>query len=146
MQKFKQCLEEGKKYEMETLNYLDYDEFEFNDDNRYDIKIIKNDIETLVEVKSEKLASRTGNIAIEYFCRGKPSGIATTQAHYYYCYVIYNDRYRLFKIPVVDLKEMIKNKLFVRDCIGGDDMASKMFLFSIKSVEKYEIKNLSNYI
>lgn len=144
MQKFKQCLKEGKKYEMETLNYLDYDEFEFNDDNKYDIKIIKNNIETLVEVKSEKRSGLTGNICIEYYCRGKPSGIATTQAHYYYSYVIYSDKpYRLFKIPVVDLKQMIKNKLFVRDCIGGDDMASKMYLFSIKSIEKYEIKNIN---
>jgi tRNA U54 and U55 pseudouridine synthase Pus10 len=144
MNRFYKCLNEEKKYEMETLNYLDYDEFEFNDDNRYDIKIIKNDIETLVEVKSEKLASRTGNIAIEYFCRGKPSGIATTQAHYYYCYVIYSDRYRLFEIPVVDLKKMIKNKLYVRECIGGDDMASKMFLFSIKSIEHYEVEVLKD--
>jgi hypothetical protein len=144
MNKFQGCLKTGKKYEMETLNYVDYDEFEFNDDNKYDLKIIKDNIETLIEVKSEKQASKTGNIVIEYFCRGKPSGIATTQSHYYYFYVVYPDKYRLFKLPVPTLKEMILNKLYVRDCIGGDDMASKMFLFSIKSIEKYEIKTLKN--
>lgn len=140
MEKFYSCLESAKIYEMETLNYLDYDEFEFNDDYRYDIQIIKDDKVTLIEVKSEKRASETGNICIEYSCRGKPSGITTTQAHYYYFYVVYNDRYRLFKIPVIELKEMIRDKYYIRSCNGGDEMASKIYLFSIKSIEKYELK------
>jgi len=146
MEKFYSCLESAKIYEMETLKYLDYDDFEFNNDYRYDIHIIKDDKVTLIEVKSEKRASETGNICIEYSCRGKPSGITTTQAHYYYCYVIYADRYRLFKIPVLELKEMIRDKLFIRSCNGGDEMASKLYLFTIKSIEKFEIKTLSNSI
>lgn len=139
MNKFYSCLEDAKKYEVETLKYLKFDEYEFNDDNRYDIKITKNNIVKLIEVKKEKLASKTGNIVIEYFCRGKPSGINVTQAEVYYYYVVSEDGYRLFKIPVIDIKNMIKNKLYVRDCIGGDDMASKMYLIRIKSIEKYEI-------
>jgi len=139
MNKFYSSLKDAKKYEIETLKYLDFDKFEFNDDNRFDIKIIKNKIIKLIEVKKEILASKTGNIAIEYFCRGKPSGIDVTQAEDYYYYVVYKDRYRLFKLPVIDIKNIIKNKLYVRECIGGDDMASKMFLISIKSIEKYEL-------
>ena len=33
----------------------------------------------LIEVKSDRLAHKTGNVYIEYECRGKPSGIATTK-------------------------------------------------------------------
>ena len=139
MNKFYNCLKDAKKYEVETLKYLDFDEYEFNDDNRFDIKIIKDNITKLIEVKKEILASKTGNIAIEYFCRGKASGIDVTEAEDYYYYVVYPNKYRLFKIPVPELKNMIKNKLYVRQCIGGDDMASKMFLISIKSIEKYEL-------
>lgn len=33
-----------------------------------------------VEVKNDKLAPRTGNVAIETFCRGRPSGLSTTKS------------------------------------------------------------------
>lgn len=36
-----------------------------------------------IEVKTDYLAQKTGNIAIEYQSRGKPSGISTTEADYY---------------------------------------------------------------
>ena len=40
-----------------------------------------------IEIKTDFIAHKTGNIAVEYQCRGKPSGIATTQADYY-AYII----------------------------------------------------------
>lgn len=40
-----------------------------------------------IEVKTDFMAHTTGNIAVEYMCRGKPSGIATTHADYY-AYII----------------------------------------------------------
>jgi hypothetical protein len=144
MNKFYECLDQGKIYEVETLKYLDYDSFSFNDNNAYDIAIIKDDKKTFIEVKSEKLASKTGNICIEYYCRGKPSGISVTKAEYYFIYVVISDvKYRVFKVPTNDIKEMIKNKLFIRECNGGDNMASKMYLFSIKSLLKYELTTSS---
>ena len=66
MNRFYSCLEIGKKYEVETLKYLEFDTFEFNETSSHDIKIIKDNVETLIEVKSEVLANRTGNICIEY--------------------------------------------------------------------------------
>jgi len=36
-----------------------------------------------VEVKTDRLAHSTGNLAIEYKCRGKWSGISTTQADWW---------------------------------------------------------------
>ena len=36
-----------------------------------------------IEVKTDYLAQKTGNIAIEYQSRGKPSGISITEADYY---------------------------------------------------------------
>jgi hypothetical protein len=144
MEKFYDCLESARIYEIETLKYLEYDEFQFNNDYRFDIQIIKDDKVTLIEVKSEKKASETGNICIEYMSRGRPSGINTTEAHFYYCYVIYDDkRYRLFKIPVLDIKQIIKDKLYIRSCNGGDEMTSKLFLISIKTIEKYEINTIA---
>jgi len=143
MNRFFDCLKSAKKYEAETLKYLNFDTFEFNDTSSHDIKIIKDGIETLIEVKSETLAYKTGNICIEYFCRGKPSGISVTKSEYYYIYVVKDDKeYRLFKIPVEDIKTIIKNKLYIRECNGGDDMMSKMYLIKIDNIKNYEIKNI----
>jgi hypothetical protein len=36
-----------------------------------------------VEHKADHWAAKTGNVAIEYRQHGRPSGIATTEAHYY---------------------------------------------------------------
>jgi len=143
MNRFYDCLKSAKKYEAETLKYLNFDTFEFNDTSSHDIKIIKDGIETLIEVKSEALAYKTGNICIEYFCRGKPSGISVTKSEYYYIYVVKDEKeYRLFKIPVEDIKNMITDKLYTRECKGGDDMASKMYLFKINNILNYEIKKI----
>ncbi len=36
-----------------------------------------------VEVKTDRMTHKTGNVFIEYESRGKPSGIATTDADYW---------------------------------------------------------------
>jgi hypothetical protein len=143
MEKFFKCLENSKKYEIETLKYLEYDYYNFNNNYEYDIKIIKNGLITTYEVKSEKLAFKTGNFCIEYFCRGKPSGISTTKADYYFIYVIENEyKYKVFKIPVMKIKDYIMTRKYIRNIIGGDDKASKMFLFPISLFNEYEIKEI----
>ena len=35
-----------------------------------------------IEVKRDFMASQTGNVFVELFCRGKPSGISTTEAEF----------------------------------------------------------------
>jgi hypothetical protein len=37
----------------------------------------------LIEVKSDELCRKTGNLFIEFKQKGRPSGIATTEAHYW---------------------------------------------------------------
>ena len=39
--------------------------------------------EARVEVKSDAIARRTGNLFVEYRQRGRPSGIAVTEAEYW---------------------------------------------------------------
>jgi hypothetical protein len=64
---------------------------EYNSDFRFDLKIGNEGEElfgslfrgTEMEVKTDFQTHRTGNFYIEYESRGKPSGIATTQAKYW---------------------------------------------------------------
>ena len=64
---------------------------EYNSDFKWDLKVGQLHEEWLgdllqsktIEVKRDFMASRTGRVFVEFFCRNKPSGIATTQAKFW---------------------------------------------------------------
>jgi hypothetical protein len=68
---------------------------EYNNDFKYDLKLGQEGesfiasllADTTIEVKTDWIASKTGNVYIEYQSRNKPSGLATTKAKYW-IYVI----------------------------------------------------------
>lgn len=67
---------------------------EYNSDFRHDLKVGHKGERYLaavlegatIEVKADSWIRRTRNIAVEYESRGKPSGIATTEADYW-CFI-----------------------------------------------------------
>ena len=63
-----------------------------------------------IEVKSERgMWMKTGNICIEYQSYGKPSGIAATEADYWFhCLCIENDIFCILVFEVPKLKQLIK--------------------------------------
>jgi len=129
----------GQKYEKIALEYLDYDTVEYSVGkfSEYDFIVCKDNIEHKVEVKCDRLGCKTGNICIEYECRGKASGINKTTADYW-LYFIISEKTDCYKIPVSDLKELVKKS---RSVTGGDGGASKMYLLKISSLDKYKINS-----
>ena len=109
---------------------------QYNSDFRFDL-LIGNEIEgelgvilnyKRIEVKSDRRAHRTGNVFVEYASRGKPSGLATTQADYY-CFEV---KETFVLISVIKLK-LICRKYFKteRDITGGDENTSKGILLPV---------------
>jgi hypothetical protein len=94
--------------------------------------MLSKDSDLLIEVKTDRLAIKTGNIAIEYECRGKPSGIAATKADWWA--IQYTDGAILF-IKTERLKEICR-RLYKTSAnkSGGDDNASKMILVPLKEL------------
>ena len=92
-----------------------------------------------VEVKTERdIWVTTGNIAIEIRCKGKPSGLSTTESNVWVHLLAHNDVIKggfLFKVD--KLKEKIK-KLHksggLKMVMGGDDNLSQMALLPIKEL------------
>lgn len=81
-----------------------------------------------IEVKLDKMAKRTGNIYVEYESRGKPSGVARSEAEHY-CFVVGN--LKLF-IPTDRLKELIEPLKGTKfDKRGGDNNTSKGVLLKL---------------
>jgi len=85
-----------------------------------------------VEVKTDRMTHKTGNVFIEYACRHKPSGIATTTANYWYFKF---DKMGVALVFEVDkLKDICRkfyfDKEYMRD--GGDNNLSKGFLVPVR--------------
>ena len=102
----------------------------------YDLIITKDNVDTKIEVKSDRQASFTGNMAIEYECNNKPSGLTSTTADYWLYFVVHKDKDECYKIPTDELKELVKDCRKVR---GGDDYKSRMYLLKINNCGKYQI-------
>lgn len=123
----------GKKYEKLALKYVEYNDIEFKKGCFKPYDFIA-DGKTKYEIKSDRMGHRTGNMAIEYFCNNKPSGITSTEADYWIYFVIYPDKTDCYKFPTAELRELIKD---CRKVSGGDGYRSRLSLLPITSCAKY---------
>lgn len=85
------------------------------------------------EIKSDFMAHRTGNIAIEIQCRGKDSGIRTTESDHWV--------YKITKPDIIIILNTKRLRKFVDEnmdkykiIMGGDDRSSKMMLIPIREI------------
>jgi len=75
-----------------------------------------------IEIKKDMLAKKTGNVFVEYMSRGKPSGVAKSEADYF-CFVVEN---LIIFYPTPLLREMIEPLKKTRaDVRGGDNNTSR---------------------
>ncbi len=92
------------------------DDIDFCNDFRYDVLIKSEGRSTRYEVKHDIMSCKTGNLALEYECRGKPSGIDRTEADVW----VYKLGYSFYSMPVGKLKELISKESYFRKVVGGD--------------------------
>lgn len=92
-----------------------------------------------IEVKRDKWIPRTGNIAIEYESRGKPSGILKTEADWWAFIFSGNvEDNLLLMVEVKHLKNLYEKYSKYDDFLrnGGDKNTSKMVLIPIDEIRK----------
>jgi|TARA_A100000171_G_C2075086_1_gene116713 hypothetical protein len=99
-----------------------------------------------IEVKSERdVWKRTGNIAIEYECYGKPSGINATEADYWFHNLcVGEDVYATLVFKTENLKKIIDSLERKVSVNGGDHNASRMYLISLQKL--FDLKTIKEYI
>lgn len=86
-----------------------------------------------VEVKYDRAAHYTGNLYIEVYSRHKPSGISTTQAHYW-IFVIDKKNYALI-VNTEKLKELCRIAYQINGYSrGGDNNTSLGILIPINQI------------
>ena len=125
----------------------------FNNDFKYDLEIglegerIVDDLfkNKRIEVKRDSWIGRSGNIAVEYESRGKPSGIAKTQADYWL--FIFSKEYEDKVMLIVETNKLKKvarnyyNKGSIKAM--GDSNTSYSVLIPIKDISSFK-KGQSN--
>lgn len=108
----------------------------FNSNFKYDLEVgqsKENELAEIlsnskVEVKYDRKATETGNVFVEYSSRGKPSGMAVSEADYYVYY--FGDIFVIIKSE--DLKKKCRKYVNTnRDVVGGDNNTSKGILLPI---------------
>ena len=92
-----------------------------------------------VEVKTERdIWKKTGNIAIEIRCKGKPSGISTTESSVWIHLLSEKGVIKggfLFKVDLLRGKiKKLHSEGKLKIVMGGDDNASQMALLPIKEL------------
>jgi hypothetical protein len=134
----------------------------FNNDKRFDIDLAYGNIHeqqvaemlegAKIEVKTERNKwAETGNICLEYESYGKPSGIASTEADYWFHRLAIEDEvYCTLVFDVTILRKILKRTKAYKRVSGGDNNASRILLvplaqlLSPSTVQKY-IKEENQY-
>ena len=121
-----------------------------NNDNKFDIDLQYGQVREQeladilkyekIEVKTERDKwKETGNICIEFQCRGKASGIAVTQAEWWVHVLADGDEtVCMLMFPTTKLKEIARKHVVDKAKVvyGGDDNLSKMVLLPLKEIFK----------
>ena len=81
------------------------------------------------EVKTDRMACRSNNIAVEVACNHKPSGVVTSKADYWVFNLEAMDF--IYIIPIEDLKELIRN---VKKIKGGERHRCTLHLLPMKDI------------
>lgn len=104
---------------------------EHSNHGRYDIRAKIRGVEFTFEIKEDFMCEKTGNVSLEFECRGKPSGIESTEADFF-VYIIHKKdgtvEYVMF--TTVHLLGKVEKKDYFRIVNGGDAGSNTMnYLF-----------------
>jgi hypothetical protein len=144
MNKFQSDLLFGQRYERILMNHIPYRSFVIENGYfpDYDVKVYKkNGSKSTYEVKADRQINIYSNICIEYMCNNKPSGISTSKAKYWAIFEPKGENYILYKIPSKIIRKYIEEQKYFKNVIGGDNKASKLYLFKKDLFKDYIIYN-----
>lgn len=102
-------------------------------DLRLDLRDLKDHpyFERRYEVKHDRGAPRTGNVAIELTCRGKPSGIIASTADYWV--IVVGSTAHFIEVAVLRFEVFCSSYARIQ---GGDDQASVIVLVPVSRLKQ----------
>lgn len=137
MSNFLKDLKTGQAAEDKVKDYFSAKGYKVSKNKSKDYKTLKkfdltiNNIQ--VEVKNDIMAQRTGNLALEFECSNKPSGISTSTSPIW-IYIIGKE---LLIFPLKVLKFLFNQKSYSRIVSGGDKKRAKLALFKLSDLKEH---------
>jgi len=137
---FQQDLKFGKKWETKAISMIPDDETLAEvAEGSFKPWDFKTNL-SKYEVKADRLAYKYGckTMYIEYECNGSLSGISSTEADYWFYFMVKpNDEFVCYEIPVSVLREKCKTPL--RSVSGGDGMRSRGHIVDVEQFREFKI-------
>ena len=101
-------------------------------DKSFDLIMVKEGGPTVFEIKRDRMAEKTGNIAIELLYKNRNSGVMTTISNY----TVYMIGETFYQITPDDLIRAVHSDKSGRFVYGGDNNDSLMWLMGINHFTK----------
>lgn len=121
---FRKDLKDGHDGETIIKLFLEQKGWKFlnsNHNNKYDIKMTKDNKEMTYEIKTDVYCTPTqdrGNLFVEFECRGKDSGILVTEADWFV--TLFPALREVWFIKPQDLRDLIETESFRQTMFSGD--------------------------
>ncbi len=131
-------ISENKSSSIKKLKESDFSITKFNKDLSYGKKhekLVMKSMENF-ELKTDRMAHKTGNVYVEFQSRGKNSGITTSKSDTWIFKIVSNGDRHLFSIhiPLTRLKKLVSKDY--RVVPGGDNLTSKGYLVPMTDLIK----------
>ena len=131
-------IKENKSDNIKELRKSDFSVTKFEKDLSYGKKHEKMVMKSLekYELKTDRMAHKTGNVYVEFQSRGKDSGIRTSKYNTWIFKIVSAKDTHLFSvhIPLSRLKKLVSKNYRVMP--GGDNLTSKGYLVPIGDLIK----------
>ena len=148
---FEKDLADGQKGEAAVKHFvettLEIPFFKYNDTKAFDIMFQSlGEDPTTFEVKTDLWEKDwdkggSGNMAIEYSCRGKPSGIAVSKAKYFVYYLVNVSDKQIWMIETEKLFELIYECKFPSKTVGETEYDSDKKVSKCYMIPRFEFKD-----
>ena len=99
-----------------------------NDDYRYDLLFLKKGWYVTMEVKYDDMCLDTGNFAVEFESRGKPSGIKTTKSD---LWAFVDKKNKVYLLYTTMIKKLCEGKKEIQT--RCEDSYNKVYLLPYKT-------------
>ena len=131
-------IKENKSDNISKLKDSDFSVTKFNKDLSYGKKhekLVMKSMENF-ELKTDRMAHKTGNVYVEFQSRGKDSGIRTSKSDTWIFKIVSNGDRHLFSIhiPLTRLKKLVSKDY--RVVPGGDKLTSRGYLVPLTDLIK----------
>jgi len=133
----KSIVKENTSKSIKKLKESDFSVTQFNKDFKYGKKHEKLVMKSRedYELKTDRLACKTGNAFVEFESRNKESGIITSKAGIWIFKIVDKKDKHLFsiEIPLDRLRKRVYNSTY-RIVAGGDNLTSKGYLVPLQDL------------